>query len=222
MQRPNSGRHNREIRRSTVQKRRYSRMLDLLLTLSILAVLTLIVGKLANDPVTSEHKWSGIATVIDGDTLVLEDNRIRLKGIDAPEIKQSCNIQGHDIACGIVAKQALQQKISNKTIHCNSEAVDQYKRFLAICYLDDVSLNQWMVEEGQAISYYDYSFQERDARNHKRGIWAGEFERPQDWRQRTALEEQKISNDNFFQFDDFVGIINNFYNRIFNSGGADE
>ncbi|MHC3940176.1 thermonuclease family protein [Paenochrobactrum sp. BZR 588] len=203
-------------------KRRRPLILDTLFALIILAAIAYLISLL---PQASHENqgWSGIAIVIDGDTIILSNQRLRLKGIDAPEIKQTCQINNQAQACGVTAKQALQRKIARQAIHCTSTARDKYKRFLAICYLDQTELNQWMVEQGYAISYYDYPAQEHEARLNKRGIWAGKFERPQDWRKRTAKQEmENSSKDTYLDYQKFVQIIKDIYDRLFGSGETDE
>lgn len=209
------------------KKRRHSLILDSLLAIIILTAISFFISYIPSTPPPdkkpSGQEWSGIAKVIDGDTIILKNQRLRLKGIDAPEIKQFCRVAEEDKACGITAKRALQQKINHQLIHCFSEARDQYHRLLAICYLGKTDLNQWLVEEGYAVSYYDYPVQEREARLNNRGIWAGEFERPQDWRRKNnQLPTATTTADRPLNFENFIHLVKQAYARLFNSGETDE
>lgn len=223
MSRPPYGRKypTRTYRKQLKSKRRRPLILDALFAIFILIAIAFLVSRI---PQTTDatQEWTGIATIIDGDTITLQQQRLRLKGIDAPEMKQSCRIDNQRQACGVSAKQALQQKTARQIIHCTSSARDKYKRFLANCYLGQTDINQWLVEEGYAVSYYDYPAQEREARTNKRGIWAGEFERPQNWRKRTTAQQKDRSDETYFDFKDFIRIIKQAYDRLFNSGGTDE
>lgn len=207
-------------------KRRRPLIVDTLLAVIILIAITLLVSQIPQVS-TPDHEWSGTPHIIDGDTIIINNQRLRLKGIDAPEIKQSCLMDAQNIACGIKAKQALQQKIGRQAIHCLGHARDKYQRYLAVCYLGRTDLNQWLVEQGHAVSYYDYPSEERDARLNKRGIWAGEFERPQEWRRTNndadwQTATQSPAQDKYFAYDYIYRKLNNIYDRLFNNGGLDE
>ncbi|AIJ58767.1 thermonuclease family protein [Brucella abortus] len=134
----------------------------------------------ANQPDRNEP--SGRPYIIDGDTVVLGKTHIRLKGIDAPEIGQSCEGAHGTYDCGGEARNKLRARIGRASIRCESSGRDRYDRFLARCFLGETDLNQWMVQEGWAVSYGNYQRDEADARRDKRGIWAGKFERPSRWR----------------------------------------
>ena len=129
----------------------------------------------------------GHPSVIDGDTIELHGTRIRLFGIDAPESRQLCqDAAGHDYRCGQKAAFALADHINSGTVFCDPRDVDRYGRTVAICYLGAEDLNGWMVEEGQAVAYrrysLDYVSQEQAAQAAHRGLWAGSFTMPWDWR----------------------------------------
>ncbi len=138
---------------------------------------------------------SGIAKVIDGDTIKIEKNKIRLFGIDAPEKKQKCKKPWLSISflsfnknyqCGLISTNKLKSKINNKFITCKSFNKDRYKRFIAECYKDKTNINRWMVLNGHAVAYRKYSkkyvAQENLAKRDKLGLWAGAFEMPWIWR----------------------------------------
>lgn len=125
----------------------------------------------------------GRAHVTDGDTIRIGDDRIRLKGIDAPEMEQSCTRSGRSYRCGDAARRALIDIVSGENVQCRSSGRDRYRRILARCTVKGADIGARMVEEGWAVSYgRDYDLQELHARSRAAGLWAGEFERPQDWR----------------------------------------
>lgn len=129
----------------------------------------------------------GRASVTDGDTLVIRGTRIRLHGIDAPESAQLCqDAGGKDYRCGQRAALALSDKIGQATVSCAPKDQDRYGRLVSVCSAGGVDLNGWMAEQGHALAYRQYSAayvtQEDAARAAKRGIWAGSFTPPWDWR----------------------------------------
>jgi endonuclease YncB( thermonuclease family) len=148
-------------------------------------------------PAAAQLPVVGVASVIDGDTLEIHSKRIRLHGIDAPESGQSCEKDGKQYRCGQQAALALSDKIGRATIRCEQRDIDRYKRIVAVCRLGVVDLNAWMVREGWAIAYRQYSRDyvddESAARTAKVGIWAGHFIEPSRWRRgdRLAVESAK-------------------------------
>ncbi len=61
---------------------------------------------------------TGIASVIDGDTIEVHGQRIRLHGIDAPESRQLCRLDGKPWQCGKDAANALAEKIAHQPVTC--------------------------------------------------------------------------------------------------------
>jgi len=129
----------------------------------------------------------GKAWVIDGDTVIISGTHIRLEGIDAPESIQNCtDAGGKPWACGNRATRELRNYIRGREIACEEKALDRYRRTLAVCKLPDGSdINAWMVRQGWAIAYgfvKVYQSEQDEAANAKRGIWAGTFMQPSEWR----------------------------------------
>ena len=126
--------------------------------------------------------------IIDGDTIHLGKEKIRFSGIDTPEIKQTCIKNNEVIKCGIQAKEFLIKKIGKKKIYCVREGKDQFKRTLAECFVNDVSLSRYLVKNGYAFAYRKYSkkfIKDEDyARSNNLGIWSMNFEYPWDWRRK--------------------------------------
>ncbi len=134
---------------------------------------------------------TGRARAIDGDTLELGDERIRLHGIDAPESAQRCRAQGRLYACGREATRTLARLFRGSQVACEERGRDRYGRIVAVCTAAGRDLNAWMVAEGWALAYRRYSrayvATERRARAAKRGVWRGEFVPPWDWRRGKRL-----------------------------------
>ena len=124
--------------------------------------------------------------VVDGDTIVLNGEKIRFSGIDTPELKQTCMKDNEKIFCGETAKILLIKKIGNKTPECISEGKDAYKRTLAECFVNGESLSVFLVRSGYAFAYRKYSKKfiedEEYAKKIKIGMWSMEFEFPWDYR----------------------------------------
>ena len=135
--------------------------------------------------------WSGISSanslrVVDGDTIILNGEKIRFSGIDTPELKQTCLKDDQEVPCGMTAKRLLAEKIDNTTIECISEGKDAYKRTLAECFVNGESLSKFLVRSGYAFAYRKYSTKfikdEEFAKANKLGMWAMTFQYPWDFR----------------------------------------
>lgn len=125
---------------------------------------------------------SGTARIADGDTLTIDRQRIRIVGIDAPELDQTCkDSTGAVWPCGKVARERL-VGLASGSLTCISEGRDKYGRMLGRCRAGEIDLGGAMIDAGLAVSYDDYKVRETLARVAQRGIWSGTFERPQDWR----------------------------------------
>ncbi|MCB5176236.1 MULTISPECIES: thermonuclease family protein [Microvirga] len=135
----------------------------------------------------SDRTIEGRAHAVDGDTIRIGDRSLRLEGIDAPEMRQTCTLDGEVYLCGETSRNALIRMILNRDVQCRSSGRDRYRRLLVSCTVDGRDLNARMVEEGWAVSYgREYQAEEAAARSRSAGLWAGRFERPQDWRRQNA------------------------------------
>ena len=132
--------------------------------------------------VSSGKTIFGKAKVIDGDTIHINKNKIRLHAIDAPETNQTCKKNSQDWNCGVKSTNFLKELIDNNKIECITKGKDRYNRFIGICYKDNLDLNSAMVLNGWAIAYRyyskDYIEEEEEAKRDKKGIWIGDFEEP--------------------------------------------
>ena len=123
---------------------------------------------------------TGIPEIVDGDTVRISGESVRLEGMDAPEKRQNCkDAEGAFYPCGIVATEALEEVIGDKAIVCTDEDRGFYGRIIGTCYLEEVNLNAWMVWHGHTVVDRRYSekyiSEEDEAREAKRGVWQGEF-----------------------------------------------
>ena len=145
-----------------------------------------------------QKKWTsyvnGNAKVVDGDTIIIKNLRIRLFGIDAPEKNQICKINSKAYNCGHTSTEALKILINGHRVLCQWKNLDVYGRPLAICRVpgrmegSTIVLNAMMVITGNAVAYKKYSKKyldsENSAKESKIGIWRGEFDMPWDWRRK--------------------------------------
>ena len=129
---------------------------------------------------------NGKPRIIDGDTIHIKSNKIRLHGIDAPETNQTCKINDEVWFCGKQSTKELKNLINKQEVKCITNDVDIYNRFVAICYVNEININQWMVKSGWAIAYRyyskDYILDEEYAHDNKLGIWKSEFVEPYTFR----------------------------------------
>lgn len=134
--------------------------------------------------------------VQDGDSFVIQQTTIRLDGIDAPELKQNCySGDGSIWRCGGEARNQLAKMLRKGDVKCEPQGKDRYGRTIAKCSARDIpDIAEAMVRLGWAISAAKvgegkYAAAEEEARNAKRGIWQGPFERPKTFRLHNPRQE---------------------------------
>jgi len=87
--------------------------------------------------------------IVDGDTIIVNSEKIRLHGIDTPETKQKCmNNNGHQNACGIRATKELRDIIGTNKVSCKRKDKDRYVRSVSVCYIKGQDINALLVERG--------------------------------------------------------------------------
>jgi endonuclease YncB( thermonuclease family) len=125
----------------------------------------------------------------DGDTFRMGGRTIRLAGIDAPELAQTCtNAQGGEYPCGREAREALTRLLGANGLQCEERAADRYRRALSVCRTEAGDVGEAMVRAGLALGARDPRFDEypaamAEARNARRGLWQGAHQHPADWRE---------------------------------------
>jgi endonuclease YncB( thermonuclease family) len=135
----------------------------------------------------SAQMITGTAAVIDGDTIEVHGERIRLYGVDAVEGRQSSRLpDGKTWLCGADAAMALADRIGRNPVTCNQRDIDRYGRIVAVCWQGNMDLGEWLVVQGWAMAYRQYSTSyvsaESAARTARRGLWASDFAPPWEWR----------------------------------------
>ena len=159
---------------------------------------TVLIFFILSNPAYSEVKFikSDVEKVVvtDGDSIKIGREKIRLFGIDAPEMNQICNDGNNNpYACGHVSKKFLADflyiKNSGKQIYCYYSERDKYKRIIGDCFIgadNEISINGSMVFYGHAVAYTRYSKKyldaQDDAKGFKSGLWTGTFVLPEEWR----------------------------------------
>ena len=131
----------------------------------------------------------GVPKVRDADQVVIGTTRVRLAGMDAPALDQLClNPKGERWTCGSAARDALEKFVGDRSWTCTPTRVDRFGRTVAKCLVDGEDISKWMVKNGWALAYLQFSkayeVDEKDARDAKAGLWAGAFIAPWDWRVR--------------------------------------
>ena len=137
-------------------------------------------------PAPKQSGISGKPRVIDGDTIEIAGKKFRLHGIDAPEAKQTCTVNGQPWRCGWEATNALAFETAYQWARCDQKDVDRYGRIIAVCYVGPYDLGVRMVRAGWALAYRKYSMdyvdEEANAKADMVGMWRGEFVTPWEWR----------------------------------------
>ena len=164
-----------------------SAVFDRKLSLMLKWIGTLALMMVAAFPASADV--TGKARVIDGNTLEIGGERIRLDGIDAPDPDQQClSGKGRPYACGTHATRELAGLVSGHTLVCKGEERDPDDRLIAVCSLGPFDLGEMMVAGGWALADpvrgAAYTRAETAARARKEGLWKGTFDPPWEWRKK--------------------------------------
>lgn len=144
------------------------------------------------DPVPAPHE--GIARASDGDSLRLQGVRIRLQGVDAPELDQVCwDEAGAEWPCGRLSRARLSEILVEGPAVCRPRGHDKYGRVLATCKSEGRDVGAILVSEGWAIAMGDYAAEQATASAAKLGIWRGRFVDPRQWRDDGPVSAPELS-----------------------------
>ena len=151
-----------------------------------LRVAVTAIALLLSSAAAAQLVFSGVGRVKDGDSIMVGATEVRLYGIDAPELHQTCQRAGQSWACGAEAKEQLESLAGGRRIECNQVGTDQYQRALARCRVGDIDINRTLVALGYAVAFrrssLDYASAEESAKVNRRGLWSGTFEMPSEYR----------------------------------------
>lgn len=165
---------------------RLRRKRDIVVGLAILSLALLIIAKLENEQAL---RFVGPFFAVDGDTLATAGERLRIEGIDAPELGQTCEtMDGSPYACGVEARRMLAALVANGGWECSGTQRDRHDRLLVVCRRGPDDLGEALVAQGYAVAEGRYLVAEAKAREAGEGIWTGHFERPSDWRRLRRVE----------------------------------
>ncbi|MCP8893639.1 thermonuclease family protein [Shinella daejeonensis] len=166
-----------------------ARLRDVGVAIAILVLVTLVVARLGGE---EGETLSGIARAADGDTLTLGGKRIRLLGMDAPELAQTCMRDGASWGCGASARARLAELLHAGPVTCVGQATDKYARLLSRCETAAAGdIGARLVREGLAVAYGDYEDIELLARAERAGLWGAQFDMPQAWRRSNGRPEEE-------------------------------
>jgi len=138
--------------------------------------------------------YSGRARVIDGDTISIRKQRIRIAAIDACERDQTGLKDGEIWPCGVAARSYLGKMIDGQHVRCDIIDQDQYRRLVGQCFLGETDIGLAMVRAGLAeamlrylpathsISEVEYGQAENRARDKGFGMWSAKIESPHEYR----------------------------------------
>lgn len=157
--------------------------------ITILAIIVLVISR------STEQDSSAIQApqdqriqIVDGDTFDLDGRRIRLHGIDAPEIGQLCSQNNKDYDCGKASKDYLSYLLSGEKLTCQKLSQDRWGRAVATCKAGNNDIGRMMVRHGWAVAHTEYSAEyvkdKEFARDNGLGLWAKAFALPKEWRKR--------------------------------------
>lgn len=150
----------------------------------LLAAFVIAGGALATALLSRQEVLEGRGVAVDGDTLEILGTAVRLAGIDAPELHQDCTRDRRVWFCGEAARRALEETLRQGPVTCLLSGTDIYGRALGRCSVDGADVGNMLVREGLALAYRgrDYAGSEAAAQAERKGIWAGTFQPPAEYR----------------------------------------
>ena len=157
------------------------RLLDYALTAAILLLLALVAARLDR---VETRRIAGDAVVNDGDSITLKGERIRLRGIDAPEYNQTCREGRRDLSVRPpLARGAGRagQRAARSTARAGSATATAGCSASARPAAIDLNRAAGRGRAGRS-PMATMRTPSKSARQRGAGLWAGSFERPRDWR----------------------------------------
>ncbi len=167
------------------RRRGFRNPLGAVVTLVAIGIIAVVVALL----LPPEPALTGRASAVDGDTLRIGNARIRLLGLDAVELDQTCtNAAGAEWPCGREVRSFLAKLSDAGTTICAADGRDRYRRVLAHCSTNGADLGEQLVRAGWAVAELEYGLALAEARLNRRGIWSGHFDDPAEWRRTHGAE----------------------------------
>jgi endonuclease YncB( thermonuclease family) len=168
----------------------FQRWRQILLTVIVLGSIAVLAARL--DPLPP--RFTGDARASDGDSLFVGGDRIRLIGLDAPELDQTCwRETGEEWSCGRDSRNLMAELLARGSISCLTAGADRFGRFLATCAIGGEDIGAAIVSAGLAVARDRYAAEERAARNARRGLWSGRFTDPRTWRDEGPQDDPGVS-----------------------------
>jgi len=157
----------------------------------------LILGLIVSGALLPVQAHANGVHLADGDSFRIGEQRYRLYGIDAPELRQECkDADGQTWPCGIRARTELRRIIATHPVECRSIDTDRFGRIVATCKAGGRDIAEEMVRAGYATALgrpgtpSPYENAQAQARAAKRGLWIGSFEMPLEWRRANPRDDE--------------------------------
>lgn len=154
-------------------------------------------------PVVADVDFSGVVRVIDGDTIEVGDVRVRVHGIDAPEVGQPCTSDVLGVYdCGAFVRDEVARRYNGQRATCEEIERDRYGRSVAKCFVSGQDIGEDIILDGLAQAYrqysMDYDLAEKSAQVRETGLWSGAMQSPSAYRaaQRTSSPDVAAPDGN--------------------------
>jgi len=150
--------------------------------------------------VTVSAELTGRAIAITGDLMRVDGALVRLNGIDAPESAQPCyRANGRRWNCASAAKSGLARAVRGRRVSCTPTGDERGGYVIADCRIGATDIAKDLVQGGYAFAERSFfsglGADEDAARAAKKGIWQGEIQRPQDWRNQVWEDAKQTAPD---------------------------